>query len=140
MSQARARVAAFEDRQLLTKGKVLKDEIATGAESRAKGAEEAQEDGSHHVTMPQVRRDRRQFSAMGAWPTPLPSAMEATRIGFWPGTAGATNPGHACRGTPIGQPALSARYLSRRTTPVRGIHRILLRRRTLKRETHQILE
>ena len=88
MSQARARVAAFEDRQLLTKGKVIKDEIATGAESRATGAEEAQEDGSHHVTMSQVRRDRRQFSAMGAWPTPPPSAMEATRIGFWLGTGG----------------------------------------------------
>ena len=87
MSQARARVAAFEDRQLLTKGKVLKDEIATGVESRAKGAEEAQEDGSHHVTMPQVRRDRRQFSAIGAWPTPPPSATVATRIGFWLGTA-----------------------------------------------------
>jgi hypothetical protein len=56
-------------------------------ESRAKGAEEAQEDGSHHVTMPQVRRDRRQFSAIGAWPTPPPSATVATRIGFWLGTA-----------------------------------------------------
>jgi hypothetical protein len=33
MSQAQARVAAFEDRRLLTKGKVLKDEAATGAES-----------------------------------------------------------------------------------------------------------
>ena len=62
----RARVAALEDRQLLTKGKVFKDKIATGAESGAKGAEEAQEDGSHHVTMPQVRRDRGQFSPMGA--------------------------------------------------------------------------
>jgi hypothetical protein len=35
------------------------------------------------VRMPQVGSDRRQFSAMGAWPTPPPSAMEATRIGFW---------------------------------------------------------
>lgn len=33
MSQAQARVAAFEDCKLLTKGKVLKDEAATGAES-----------------------------------------------------------------------------------------------------------
>jgi hypothetical protein len=33
MSQVRARVAALEDCQLLTKGKVFKDEIATGAES-----------------------------------------------------------------------------------------------------------
>lgn len=89
MSQARARVAALEDRQLLTKGKVFKDEIATGAESGAKGGEEAQEDGNHHVTMPQVRRDRRQFSAMGAWPASPPSAMEATRIGFWLGTGSA---------------------------------------------------
>jgi hypothetical protein len=35
---------------------------------------------------PQVRRDRRQFSAVGAWPTPPPSAREATPIGFWLGT------------------------------------------------------
>jgi len=47
MNQVRARVAALEDRQLLTKGKVFKDEIATNAESGAKVAEEAQEDGSH---------------------------------------------------------------------------------------------
>ena len=33
MSQAQARVATFEDCKLLTKGKVLKDEAATGAES-----------------------------------------------------------------------------------------------------------
>jgi hypothetical protein len=43
MSQAQARVVALEDRQLLTKGQVFKDEIATGVESRAKGAEEAQD-------------------------------------------------------------------------------------------------
>jgi hypothetical protein len=33
MSQAPARVVAFEDCKLLTQGKVLKDEIAAGAES-----------------------------------------------------------------------------------------------------------
>jgi hypothetical protein len=54
---------------------------------------------------PQVRRDRRQFSAMGAWPTPPLSAMEATRIGFWLGTpsraqdsSGTTNAGAGYRG------------------------------------------
>jgi hypothetical protein len=66
MSQAQARVATFEDCKLLTKGKVFNGEIATGVESRAKGAEEAEDDGSHHVMMPQVGSDRRRFSAIGA--------------------------------------------------------------------------
>jgi hypothetical protein len=33
MSQAQARAAVFEDRQLLPQGKVLKDEVPTGTES-----------------------------------------------------------------------------------------------------------
>jgi len=41
---------------LLPQSKVLKDEIGSTAESRPKGAEETEEDGSHHLMMPQVGR------------------------------------------------------------------------------------
>ena len=48
----------LEDRNLLPHSKVVKDkdEIASAAESRAKGAEETEKDCSHHVMMLQVGR------------------------------------------------------------------------------------
>jgi hypothetical protein len=46
----------LEDRELLTQSKVFKDEIASAAECRSKGAQEAEEDGGHHVKMLQVGR------------------------------------------------------------------------------------
>ena len=46
----------LEDRELLPQSKVLKDEIASAAGSRSKGAEETEEDGGHHVMMLQVGR------------------------------------------------------------------------------------
>ena len=54
MGQARAWVSMLEDRELLSQSKVLEDEIASAAESRPKGAEETEEDGSHHMMMLQV--------------------------------------------------------------------------------------
>jgi hypothetical protein len=46
----------LEDRELLTQSKVLKDEMASAAKNRPKGAEEMAEDDSHHVMMLQVGR------------------------------------------------------------------------------------
>jgi hypothetical protein len=56
MGQAKVRASMLEDRELLSQSKVLEDEIASAAECRSKGAEEAEEDGSHHVKMLQVGR------------------------------------------------------------------------------------
>jgi hypothetical protein len=56
MRKASAGTLALVDRKLLTKSRVLDDETASVAESRAKGAEETEEDGSHHLMMLQVGR------------------------------------------------------------------------------------
>jgi hypothetical protein len=56
MGQANARVSVLEDRELLSQSKVLEDEIASAAECRSKGAEEAEEEGGHYVRMLQVGR------------------------------------------------------------------------------------
>ena len=54
----------LEDRELLSQRKVLEDEIASTVECRSKGAEEAEEEGGHHVRMLQVGR-RRQWRGEG---------------------------------------------------------------------------
>jgi hypothetical protein len=54
----------LEDRKLLSQRKVLEDEIASTAECRSKGAEEAENDGGHYVRMLQVGR-RRQWRSEG---------------------------------------------------------------------------
>jgi hypothetical protein len=56
MGQAKVRASMLEDRELLTQSKAFKDEIASAAECRSKGAEEAEEDGGHHVRMLQDGR------------------------------------------------------------------------------------
>jgi hypothetical protein len=56
MKKASARAVALADHKLLTESQVLGDEVATGADSRAKCAEEAKKDGSHFVMMLKVRR------------------------------------------------------------------------------------
>ena len=47
---------ALADRKLLTESQVLDDEVVAGANSRAKCAEEADEDGGHHALMLDVGR------------------------------------------------------------------------------------
>ena len=46
----------LENRELLSQSKDLKDVISSAAVCRSKGAEEAEEDGGHHVKMLQVGR------------------------------------------------------------------------------------
>jgi hypothetical protein len=46
----------LEDGELLPQSKVLENEIASAAESRPKGAEEAEEGGCHHVKILQLGR------------------------------------------------------------------------------------
>jgi hypothetical protein len=89
MGQAKVRASMLEDRELLAQGKVLEDEIASAVESRAKGVEETEEDGSHYVMMLQVGRLRQWLSEGGEWnvgPALPPTARTVIAMEFWRGT------------------------------------------------------
>ena len=92
MSQASARTVALEHRKLLTESQVLDDEVAAGADSRPKCAEEAEEDGGHHVMMLEVGRRLLPACRHGERRVPPslpPSVRWVMPMGFWRTTADA---------------------------------------------------